>query len=334
MSYAGSPRSDRRRDGPSRRLATVAVLVLVVSAGCLSGVGSPGAGSTGSPTTDGPAAVGEGVDVTVTGVVDGDTVDIVYANGTPDTVRLLGVDTPEVHTETQPEEFDGVPDTPAGDRCLRRAGENASAYATERLDGESVRLVFDPESERRGYYGRLLAYVYVDDESFNRALLRVGHARVYDSAFTERERYEQVAASARAGRRGLWSCVDVDGDATTTADGSGTIETGPLTIAEINADATGNDNENLDDEYVVFRNSRSEPLDVSGWTVADDADHTYTFPDGAVVDPGAEITLRTGRGTDTESTYYWGRTGAVWNNDGDVVVVRNASDSTVLREPY
>ena len=311
---------------------TVVVLLLVVSTGCLSSVGTPESGSGGSPATDTLGASGEGVTVTVTDIVDGDTVDIEYANGTHDTVRLLGVDTPEVHTENDPSEFDEVPDTPAGERCLRRAGENASAYATDRLDGESVRLTFDPESERRGYYGRLLAYVYVDNESFNHALLRAGHARVYDTTFTERERYETAATTARSDRRGLWSCVD--GGATATAAGSGGIESGTLSVVEINGNAAGNDNENLNDEYVVFRNTGSEPLDISGWTVADEAGHTYTFPDGTVVDPDTEVTLRTGSGTDTASTYYWDETGAVWNNDGDVVIVRNATDSVMIRSPY
>jgi micrococcal nuclease len=310
----------------------VALLLLVVSAGCLSGAAGPGADTTNSPSGDGVGAAGGEIPVTVTEVVDGDTIKIEYANGTRDTVRLLGVDTPEVLAENTPAEFEGVPETTAGERCLRRAGETASAYATDRLAGESVTLVFDSESERRGYYGRLLAYVYVDGESFNHALLQAGHARVYDSEFTERKRYDRTAAAARADRRGLWSCVDAAGDTTATPDSS--ITDGPLVLAGSNYDAAGNDNENLNDEYVTFGNEGSDPLDVSGWIVADEAGHTYRFPDGTVIEPGATVTLRTGSGTDTAATYYWGRSGAVWNNDGDVVIVRDATGATVLREPY
>ena len=331
MFPADGRRVSRSNRGRSRGVLAVVVLVLVVSAGCLSGVGDPGAGATDPTRTAGPETPGDGVEVTVVDVVDGDTVDIAYPNGTRDTVRLLGVDTPEVHTENSPEEFAGVPDTDAGDRCLRRAGENASAYAVDRLAGESVTLVFDEQSERRGYYGRLLAYVVVDGESFNHALVRAGHARVYDTAFTERKRYERTAAAARDDRRGLWSCVDADGGVTPA---DGTVGDTPLEVAEINYDAAGNDNENLDDEYVTFRNAGDEPLDVSGWSVADEGGHAYTFPEGAVVDPGAEVTLRTGSGTDTEATYYWEESGAVWNNDGDTVIVRNATGSTVIRVSY
>ena len=332
MSPTASPRSDGRRDGFTRAVATVVILLLVVSAGCLSGVDGPGSGSTASPASDGLAGSGAGVTVTVTDVVDGDTIDVAYANGTRDTVRLLGVDTPEVHTENDPAEFAGVPDTAVGERCLRRAGENASAYAAARLDGETVELRFDPASERRGYYGRLLAYVTVDGESFNHALIRAGHARVYDTEFTERERYEEAAAMARSDGRGLWSCAD--GGATTVTGESGAVEAGTLSVTDVNADATGNDNENLNDEYVVFRNTGAEPLNISEWTVADEAGHAYEFPDGTVVDPATTVTLRTGSGTDTAATYYWGATGAVWNNDGDVVIVRNGTGSVVVRAPY
>lgn len=328
MFPADGRRSGESDAGPPRGTLAVVFLVLVVSAGCLSGVSGSGTG-TGDPTRTADSDSPEGVTVTVVDVVDGDTIEIAYANGTRDTVRLLGVDTPEVHAANDPEEFPGVPDTEAGTRCLRRAGGTASAYATDRLANRSVRLVFDAESERRGYYGRLLAYVFVGDESFNHALLRDGHARVYESTFTERERYERTAAAARDDRRGLWSCLDAEGDTP-----GGAISDTPLQVAEINYDAAGNDNENRNDEYVTFQNTGTDPLDISGWIVADDGGHAYTFPDETVVDPGAEVTLRTGSGTDTETTYYWGETGAIWNNDGDVVTVRNATGSTVIRESY
>ena len=322
VSHTRASRTGEPDGGPS---LAAAVLVLVVSAGCLAGVPGPGPAT----PTAGPGVASDGVAVTVVDVVDGDTVDVAYANGTRDTVRLLGVDSPEVRADNDPVEFAGVPDSGAGERCLRRAGANASAYAEDRLAGESVRLVFDPESERRGYYGRLLAYVHVDGSSFNHALLEAGHARVYDTAFTQRERYNRAVAAARKDRRGLWSCVDADG---TGSDGS--VRESPLEVAAVDYDAPGNDNDNLDEESVTFRNAGSDPLDVSGWTVADAAGHGYTFPEGTVVDPGEAVQLRTGTGDDTATTYHWGRSSAVWNNDGDVVVVRNASGSTVLRVAY
>ncbi|WP_049987922.1 lamin tail domain-containing protein [Halobellus rufus] len=326
------------------RLRSLVVALLVVSAGCLAGAPTPDDGGAEESAADATTAATssdrpvDGPRVTVTEVVDGDTMHVAYANGSRDTVRLLGVDTPEIFSENDPADFEGVPETDAAARCLDRAGEAASAYAVDRLEGKTVTLVFDEESDRRGYYGRLLAYIYVDGESFNHDLLREGHARVYPSTFTERERYERTAAEAREARRGLWSCID-DPGAVTTADSSATGTAvadggGPLVVEEIHEDAAGNDNENLNDEYVVFRNVADRELDLSGWTVADEVGHEYTFAEGTTLAPDAELTLRTGSGSDTDSTVYWGADGAIWNNDGDVVVVRDASGSTVLRRSY
>ena len=179
----------------TRRVLTVlAVVALAASAGCV------------GPLT-GDQQPADGRSATVVDVVDGDTVDVRFADGTEDTVRLLGVDTPEVHTEVSPGEFEGVPDTEAGRSCLRSWGERASEYATDRLAGESVTIEFDAESDRRGGYDRLLAYVVVENESFNRALLSGGYARLYDSKFTQRDDYAAVEQRARGNATGLWACA-------------------------------------------------------------------------------------------------------------------------------
>ena len=186
----------------TRRTPVLVVLccVLAVSAGCLSvSVGSDAAAT---PT---PAA--DGATVRVTDVVDGDTLDVRFPDGSTDTVRLLGVDTPEVHVENDPTEFEGVPDTEAGQSCLREHGERASDFAVDRLADRQVTLRFDPLADRRGGYDRLLAYVVVGNESFNAALLERGHARLYDSSFRERDRYAELEREARAADRGLWSCA-------------------------------------------------------------------------------------------------------------------------------
>lgn len=99
--------------------------------------------------------------MTVTEVVDGDTIDMRYPNGTNDTVRLLWIDTPEVHMENDPDEFEGVPETSAGASCLREGGHEACEFVKQTLQRQEVRLEFDRLSDRRGSYGRLLAYVYI-----------------------------------------------------------------------------------------------------------------------------------------------------------------------------
>lgn len=107
-----------------------------------------------------------------------------------------------------------------------------------------------------------------------------------------------------------------------------------LTVADINADAAGDDRENLNDEYVVFENTGSDPLDLSGWTVEDEVGQTYTVPEGTTLDPGATVTLHTGSGEDTETDLYWGSGSPIWNNGGDTVIVRMPDGTVVIEEAY
>jgi micrococcal nuclease len=209
-----------------------------------------GTTDTGPETEDGttPPAAGTPRTALVTRVIDGDTIEIRYPNGTTDTVRLLGVDTPEVSGDVSPEEFEGIPDTEAGREHLQEWAERASAFAREELSGRRVQVVTDPGADRRGRYGRLLAYVVRGGDgkrtdaaanesggggegngSFNAALLREGYARVYESSFGERERYEAIEARAQERNAGLWG---FDGEATNT----GELDLG-LAIARIQADA-------------------------------------------------------------------------------------------------
>ena len=164
---------------------------------------------------------GETREATVTRVIDGDTMEVRFANGEEETVRLIGVDTPETTLgSVNPSEYEGIPDTPAARDHLYNWGQEASQYATEELEGEEVRVVIDPEGDRRGSYGRLLAYIYVGDENFNRALLEGGYARVYDSSFSLREEFDRTEAEARSNDVGLWDFEDDSESAATDADES------------------------------------------------------------------------------------------------------------------
>ena len=127
---------------------------------------------------------------TVVRVVDGDTIDVTRGGNDTDTVRLLGINTPETHHPTKPVE------------CF---GPEAAAFTEEHLAGRSVQLEDDIEGRDR--YGRRLAYVVVDGERFNDELLRRGYARLLviepNHAHARTMLSEELDAK-RAGR-GLWS---------------------------------------------------------------------------------------------------------------------------------
>ena len=118
-------------------------------------------------------------------------------------------------------------------------------------------------------------------------------------------------------------------------DRSSTPETtGGIAIVEIQADAPGDDRDNLNGEYLVIANTGDETRDLSEYQVRDTAGKTYTIPAGVTLAPGDDLTLRTGSGTDTTETLYWNASGPVWNNDGDTVTVTTSDGELVVEESY
>jgi micrococcal nuclease len=124
----------------------------------------------------------------VVDVVDGDTIEVARGSSR-DTIRLLGIDTPETHHPTKP---------------VQCYGPEASAYTTRRLLGRSVRLEDDVET--RDIYGRHLAYVYLDGARFEDELLRLGDARllVIEPNVAHARTMLDEELDAKAHHVGLW----------------------------------------------------------------------------------------------------------------------------------
>ncbi len=277
-----------------------------------------------------------GATVTVIEVVDGDTMHVRLPDGTRDTIRLLGVDTPETGTgSVSPDEWESIPDDPDGRAWLAGWADRATVYAEDRLAGEEVYIETDPKADARGSYGRLLVTVSQNETtevSFNRRLLEQGYARLYDTPFTERSAYRSAEAAAREAGIGVWGY-----EAGAGANGTGSrTAVGPdgIAVADVTADAPGNDHENLNGESITLEHRGDEPVALDGWTLSDAAGKTYTFPEGFVLEPGDRVTVHSGAGTDTETELYWNADSAVWNNDGDTVIVRDAAGETRIEYEY
>jgi micrococcal nuclease len=130
-------------------------------------------------------------------VVDGDTLKVRVRNHT-ETVRLIGLDTPETHRPETPVECGGK----AATREMRRLAE-----------GRGVRLVRDPTQDRRDRYDRLLAYADAAGGDVAEDLLRAGWGAVYvydDVPFVRVGRYRAAAREARKAGRGLWRACGGD----------------------------------------------------------------------------------------------------------------------------
>jgi len=86
---------------------------------------------------------------------------------------------------------------------------------------------------------------------------------------------------------------------------------------------------NLTDEWVLVENEGSSPVSMAGWTITDEGDrHTYTFP-SFTLDAGANVTLYTENGTDTETELYWGLGTSIWGNDGDTATLSDPAGNPV-----
>ena len=144
-------------------------------------------------------------EVSVVEVVDGDTLKVLRDSGR-ETVRLAGIDTPEVHGENKPYAFEGVPDSREGRDCLRKYGENASAFMKQ-YRGEKMVLEYEKGlmADTRGSYGRLLGEVYIENNSINEELVRRGLARSY----SEEGKFFDLEVEAKLDENGVWKCQGV-----------------------------------------------------------------------------------------------------------------------------
>jgi hypothetical protein len=105
-------------------------------------------------------------------------------------------------------------------------------------------------------------------------------------------------------------------------------------ISTGNFNAPGNDNyaANLNGEWIKIKNYCSTTKAVGGWKLHDyNRIHTYTFASTFRIGAGVTVTVYSGRGTNTSTKRYWGRTyGAIWNNTPpERAYLRNTTGSLV-----
>ena len=131
----------------------------------------------------------------VVAVDDGDTI-TVDMNGSVETIRFIGVDTPETHK----------PDTPV--QCY---GPEATDYTKNLIGRQKVRLQADPLNTNRDRYGRLLRYVYLPDGTLlEQKLLTEGYGFAYTFfPLSKAKEFEAYEGQAKAAGKGLCSACAV-----------------------------------------------------------------------------------------------------------------------------
>jgi micrococcal nuclease len=195
-------RGGRRGPGQVRPLVVLLLVALSLAllAGCAGLVEEVGGGGGGQAPADLATSAAErrawpdppedAVRAKVQRVSDGDTF-VATVKGRRERVRVIGVDTPESVDPNRPDE---------------PYGQEAADFARRYLDGESVRLAGDAEPRDR--YGRMLAYVWLEDGTFwNALLVAEGYAQqlTIPPNVAYADLFRRLAREARQRDRGLWA---------------------------------------------------------------------------------------------------------------------------------
>jgi micrococcal nuclease len=129
---------------------------------------------------------------TVVEVIDGDTIKVDIGEKI-ETVRLIGMDTPEI----------AGPYNPQDDYF----GPEAAQYAKQLLENQSVYLIPDPMQSNRDKYDRLLRYVFLEDGTLiNAKLVAEGYAYNYIyEPFQFMKHFDYLEKQAKEKQLGIWS---------------------------------------------------------------------------------------------------------------------------------
>ena len=210
-------------------------------------------------------------------------------------VRLIGINTPETG---QPYYSD------------------ATVKLTELVEGKTVTLKKDKDHEDQ--YGRWLRYIYLDDIFVNLEMVKGGYALSYrfEPNLKHADEFDDAEEEARNAGRVIWSPSPFS-----------------MSVSELHYDAEGNDGDNLNDEYIIFENLGNTTLDLTGWMVQDTSNNMYTFSSFNLANEST-VMLHTGSGTDTSEHLYWDNNNPIWNNGGDVLILRDSEGLFVVHYRY
>lgn len=240
-------------------------------------------------------------------VIDGDTIEVQFADGHTDKVRLIGVNTPESTIRIEP------------------YGEEASDFTKKALEGRTVYLEKDVSD--RDKYQRLLRLVWLEipdeineqsirEKMFNAILVREGYAQVTtfppDVKYTDY--FIKFQWEAREAGKGLW------GDEKTA--------TPPV----MEASSVIIENIDLNTEVVTLKNTSNTEVNISGWKlISEKGNQVFTFPAGTVIPAGKALKVVSGPKAQTGPGVLVWTKNYIWNNDGDPGVLYDAQGKLASR---
>ncbi|MDR1613823.1 MAG: thermonuclease family protein [Planctomycetota bacterium] len=137
---------------------------------------------------------------TIAEVVDGDSLKLDGG----DMVRLLGIDSPEASVNRKLGDDLRKMDIAVLETDMVALGRESAVFSRRLAQGKRCWLEF--EREPTDQYGRLLAYVHLEDGTIlNEVMLRGGYAKAYiNQSFAYKKRYIAMQQEAKLRGCGLW----------------------------------------------------------------------------------------------------------------------------------
>jgi len=216
----------------------------------------------------------------VSKVIDGDTVEL--SNG--EKVRLLGINAPEIN-----EPF----------------GEEAKEFLSKMLEGKKVYL--EEDFKVRDGYGRLLAFVFIDDKNINLELVRNGLAHTFElnkiSKYVKELREAEYLAMKN--QLGIWKKSNIS-----------CIKLVDLKISGA--------------EKVVLRNDCNFSIQLKNWILEDESHNRFIFP-SYFFKPKEVIEIYS---TNKTAKFSFNKKFSIWNREGNTLFLRDSQGLLVLFYRY
>jgi len=232
-----------------------------------------------------------------------------HGGETATVLRVSDGDTIEVRTGagTITVRLDGI-NAPDSGECYH---QEAATELRRTLLNETVII----ETRGNDQFGRTLALVWHDDLMINLELVGSGYAIATTPLLPGMSSAENSAYREGLGLWGSEAC------------GTGPIPTIEIDFARSVVDPPGPDN--IDQEVLYIRNPSSEPVDLTAWVLRDESSrHRYHFKNGTMLAAGTAIGVRS-------SDPGWDPGGsAVWNNDGDIIILLDPHGRVVSMHRY
>lgn len=218
---------------------------------------------------------------TVERIIDGDT--IVVDNDTH--VRLLGINTPE-----------------KGELYYSEAKEFLNMVAINK----TVLLKYG--NEKYDKYGRVLAYVFIEDANVNKEMVDEGYANFYFPSGKDIYYNSFVNAWKHCLTNNKFLCEKSEDECASC-----------IELKELN----------VKNQSVILYNNCSFDCNLAGWDIKDEGRKKLIFPD-FILNSKEYVSVIVGNKSNTDSILYWKGEDYVWTSTGDTLFLRDDKGKLVL----